>query len=550
MADDEEEGLDFETSFSHPFARDTLHFVSKNLTSEDLLEFTFDCVGPSGTSRLRPALRLPGLQQQLREASRELKQAMEQAMLGVGMSLLCYVWMGFLTPRIVVEAAPLDERQLAFWRLVIMQSLREHFFVNGIASLDGKQTSSLEDLVLECKGAPAAEDPRPPEAPAAAGRPAAKGRRVLVPMGAGKDSTVAWELLSSACGGDVAERRWFFLEGENREFERCWRYRALAEASGREASKMLVAEMVWPTADFERTRNKTLAMAGHPWACMVCFAATLAALAFGYSDVAVGNERSAGEGNGVEWQGVEVNHQWDKSFSFEREAHLYLQRHCQGRVAYFSVLSPLWDAQVGLLFGHLCRKYWTIILSCNQPEGPCASRWCGRCAKCAFVAAVLGAFLPVSSLRAIFGDDPFEAGALTGHLDRLAGLGEEASKDDVDGSWEVPTVPAPARSLCRILWHPWKPLECVGGAAETRLALELVAARYAKEGIKTPRFFTQARLQALRGAAASDPGLQLLDDWSEEHFLPDWLSEIVRTALQRAGAALRQELPVPDRSSG
>ena len=32
-----------------------------------------------------------------------------------------------------------------------------------------------------------------------------------------------------------------------------------------------------------------------------------------------------------------------------------------------------------------------------------------RCAKCAFVAAALGAFFDVGSMQAVFGDDVFEA---------------------------------------------------------------------------------------------------------------------------------------------
>jgi len=500
--------------------------------------------------------------------SSERLEATSQAILALGMSVLCYVWMGFLCPKIVVQrgawsccgcSKPLKEDQLRFWRTVLLKSLREHFFVNGVWTLDGK--GGLEALQLTCDAdddgdvvldkdddveavtGEAAIDAASRESTTPVEENSAEAVNsepfVLVPMGAGKDSTVAWELLGLV--EPPIRRRWFFLEGSPGEFERCWRYGALAEASGVDIEDVLVAEFVWPASAFERYRNSALQMVGHPWAAIVSFASVLVALAHGASHVAVGNERSAGLGNGVLWEGVEVNHQWDKAFEYEEAAAAYLEKHCKGVVKYFSVLSSIWDLQVAMLFQRLCSRYSSLIVSCNQPQGPCASRWCGSCAKCAFVAAALGAFFPVSETRALFGDDPFESGSLTGHLDLLAGLPAAAGAEDQHAALVSATLPAPARARCKILTNPWKPLECVGGPEETRLALQLVQEKYLREKRRLPAFFTPARCAYLANDAQK-PDLSLLEDWSEEHLLPTWLQGVVKRAVEEAATDLQQQL--------
>eukprot|EP00971_Amphidinium_carterae_P308956 6139081-Amphidinium_carterae.2 len=100
-----------------------------------------------------------------------------------------------------------------------------------------------------------------------------------------KDSTVAWELLRqfAATSSQLADAQWFFLEGERGEFSSCWRYASIAEMSG-SFIDVVVWSFQWPLAAFER----------------------LAAILHRCADVIVGNERSAGCGNGVIWEGVEV----------------------------------------------------------------------------------------------------------------------------------------------------------------------------------------------------------------------------------------------------
>lgn len=541
--DDTEWECDFDATFEFPFAKNTIVFTSFNIEA-DSVEFNYEHRSKDGEvlCTLHPALRLLDLKARLQVLGDTARSAAEQAILGLGMAVLCYVWMGFLTPSILVTAArhPLSEDQLAFWRTVLLEALREHFCVNGIRSFDGR--GGLEDLKLISGGADGAGFFADCMIPTDTETDEARDSedvvpRVLVPMGAGKDSTVAWEILTQA----GCEKRWFFLEGESREYSRCWRYRALGAASGApNVDDVLVAAFDWPTGAFTRASNQALSLAGHPWACIVCFAASVVALIHGYRHVAVGNERSAGLGNGIAWEGVEVNHQWDKSLAFERAAHTYLKHHCSGLINYFSVLTPLWDVQVGLLFGHLCSRYLPLILSCNRPIGAGATRWCAVCPKCAFVVVILGAFFPVNDVRAVFGDDLFETAAVAVQLDLLAGLGSDAALDDVDPVVLPAALPASARAHCHILSNPWKPFECVGGAEETRLALSLVERRYTREGLPLPRLFTEARRAALRAAAANDQK-DLLSDWGEDVLIPPWLMTVLPACLEKALSAMEAD---------
>jgi len=205
---------------------------------------------------------------------------------------------------------------------------------------------------------------------------------------------------------------------------------------------------------------------GHPWAALVCFDAVLTALLLGFDAVAVGNERSANFGNGVDasatcllsraecWRralatrkrcdvcalcvsgiflgGSEVNHQFDKSFAFERAANDYIAQHLLATepgvdvgVHYFSALQPLWEVQIAWLFaripsslaqpapgerspGERCEcsasghPFLALFISCNENKGLLS--WCGRCDKCAFVWALLAAWVPTDELAAtVFG---------------------------------------------------------------------------------------------------------------------------------------------------
>jgi len=232
-------------------------------------------------------------------------------------------------------------------------------------------------------------------------------KRVLCPLGGGKDSLVACALLAAQLSNvsDKKERvsedfctenptmetidndaatlnslSWLYVadvvEGVDL-FRDGWRLPGLVQASGLQCLH-LSHDFGYRNLESCRRSNTPC---GHPWAALICFDALLVSLLLGFDHVAVGNERSANFGNGV-WVGShEVNHQFDKSFAFESKAHAYIKAFFEDSgmangtessdkaslnssavsegiqtpafktgVHYFSALQPLWEVQIAWLF--------------------------------------------------------------------------------------------------------------------------------------------------------------------------------------------------------
>ena len=212
----------------------------------------------------------------------------------------------------------------------------------------GAGATTLDDIASEGPTAPS---------------PAPARRRVLVPLGGGKDSTTVLEMLE-ARGAHPPSCSFFLGDPE----ESSTRAGGMARWRVAGCEPVCIADFWWPDANYNKfraSRRSNEGVDGKPaqpwddsarlWAAMVAFASALAALLRGCDHVAVGNERSANLGNGVSWGGVEVNHQHDKSFAFEQRAHEYFLRCTQGRVYYFSALMHLWDLQVVELFARICQ---------------------------------------------------------------------------------------------------------------------------------------------------------------------------------------------------
>jgi len=72
---------------------------------------------------------------------------------------------------------------------------------------------------------------------------------------------------------------------------------------------------------FEAARNQTLSIVCPPWAAQVAFVSTFVSAMYGFNYIAVGNERSANEGNGTVYLGAEVNHQVCGSQEVSRACH-------------------------------------------------------------------------------------------------------------------------------------------------------------------------------------------------------------------------------------
>jgi len=226
---------------------------------------------------------------------------------------------------------------------------------------------------------------------AAAGAPAPAPARVLVPVGGGKDSAVAIEILRRS-GAELA----LFSIGDAPPIARTAAVAALPRLIVRRRLDPKLAEL-----------NAAGALNGHvPITAIVACVAALCAAVHGFDAVAMANERSASAGN-LRWDGIEVNHQFSKGLRAERLLSAALAETGAG-VRAFSVLRPASELAIARAFARL-ERYHPAFTSCNaifriDPALRAAS-WCRDCPKCRFVFLALAPFSSPAQLREIFGAD-------------------------------------------------------------------------------------------------------------------------------------------------
>ena len=315
--------------------------------------------------------------------------------------------------------------------------------------------------------------------PVAAERPApapATGLRkhALVAIGGGKDSLVSIEALRKA--GVAQTVVWV---GSSPLIKAC------AERTGLPTlniSRSLAPEL------FEM--NKLGALNGHiPVTAINSAILVMAALLHDADQVVFSNERSASYGSLIPGTG-EVNHQWSKSWAFERDFSAHLRSHVGQDVNYFSLIRPFSELAVARQFARI-DHYDAHFSSCNRNfhllgERP-AQRWCGACPKCHFVFLALAPFMPKPRLMGIFGRN------LLDELDQAPGFD----------------------ALLEFQNH--KPFECVGEGRESRAAMAALAANPSwREDALVTRF---AR-EILPQLETVDLMLEPLLEPSDDHGIP------------------------------
>jgi hypothetical protein len=274
----------------------------------------------------------------------------------------------------------------------------------------------------------AAEQPVCVEAPALG-----LASRALVPMGGGKDSLVALERVRAR-----------HIDAETVQVGSAPLIGRVAERAGTR-HHVIRRELAPELAAL----NAGGALNGHvPITAINAAALVVAALLWDFDAVVFANERSADTPTLTTPDGRSVNHQFAKSYAFERLLGQWIERYVADDLAVFSLLRR--DSELGI-----CREfaalttYHDVFSSCNRNfhlDGPRTARWCGECPKCQFVFLAMAPFVDVEHMRAIFGRDLL---AEPGQADAFAELLE------LDGP---------------------RPFECVGEAREARAALGAIVA--------------------------------------------------------------------------
>lgn len=231
---------------------------------------------------------------------------------------------------------------------------------------------------------------------------------IIVPVGGGKDSNVTLDLLK-----DYKEKTLTFRIGANDVALEC------VDAAGFSRDELIEVKRVIDKNLIDL--NEKGFLNGHtPFSAMVAFLSYLVSYLLGYKYIALSNEDSANESN---VEGDKINHQYSKTLEFENDFREYAEKYLKGNVDYFSMLRPISELQIAMLFSKL-NKFHKKFKSCNVGSKQKPWVWCCQCPKCLFVYTILSPFLYKEKLVDIFGKDLFESEALLETFIELCGYGD------------------------------------------------------------------------------------------------------------------------------
>ena len=383
----------------------------------------------------------------------------------IGMVELISYWKSACPPRVIVEAGSLCADEIAWWRKLYYLGLGEFFYTNGI------RVSEDEFLYLEALDSSES-------APVSLARDPVV---TLIPIGGGKDSVVSLELLSDSRDANLL----LFINASAASLK------CAATAGYNSERQVREKRTIHPELLALNARGY---LNGHtPFSAMLAFVSVLVAALHGATRIALSNESSANEST---VPGLPVNHQYSKTFEFESDFQRYVRTWLTPDIHYFSLLRPVNELQIT---GLLCRhpQYLIDFRSCNV--GSKTGIWCGQCAKCVFVAAMLAPFLDADRVAAVFGTNPLARPELLPLLEQLTGLADT------------------------------KPFECVGTVNEVRAALVLAKERAAGPA---PALIEHMHTHHATLLPTVSEARALIREWNSEHAVPYDLVDILQQGLE------------------
>jgi len=396
----------------------------------------------------------------------------------LGLIEILSYWKATCSPEIVIRAGPLNLEQIKWWKDLIIKGMGQFFYENkidfrkpnflkiNVTRKDFVTNVTRKDFVTLKRG-------------------------VLVPVGGGKDSVITLELLKEA-GKEI---KYFSLNPTEAT-------KKIMEIAG---CKNLIAVKREIDPKLLELNQKGFLNGHTPFSAYLAFLSVLLAVIFDLKYVAFSNERSSNEGN-LKYLGRIINHQYSKSFDFEKKFRKYSKKYLAKDVEYFSFLRPLYEIQIAKLFSRY-PKYLNAFLSCNEAYKTYSGRklptkkWCGKCPKCLFVFACLYPFINERELLKIFKKNLFDDKKLLPLMQEL--IGEKK----------------------------FKPFECVGTKKESLIALYLCFKKY--RGLTSAnlpillKYFEKNILPKYKNLERKS--IKILNSWNKKHILPRGFEKIMLT---------------------
>lgn len=383
----------------------------------------------------------------------ELRPLMPNVVFHLGLIELISYWKVSCAPLVVIKPHQLTVVQAQWWKKLYFHGLGEFFYLNGI--------HTDQDSFMEIKVAS-----NTPVLPLTF----LPGEDVIIPVGGGKDSIVTMELLGKSPGTAP-----LIVNPRNASIHN------IVTAGYTRKEVIEVYRSIYPTL---LDLNNRGFLNGHtPFSALLAFISVLAAALTGKRYIALSNESSANE---TTIPGLTVNHQYSKSFGFEKDFRGYVNRFITPNIDYFSFLRPLNEIRIAGLFSEY-PNYFSGFKSCNV--GSHTDTWCGKCPKCLFTFCILAPFLPYGTLTGIFSKDLLDDQELLPVFNQLIGVAPE------------------------------KPFECVGTVEEVNAAIMQTLDKSGDHPLPYLLRYYQGLPETHRLRAKHFNSL--LTTYNRENFLPD-----------------------------
>jgi hypothetical protein len=399
-------------------------------------------------------------------------------------------WKLACSPEIVVHSPEISPEALPFFEQTLREGLGEFFYRNHINGWEPNFVRFLLAAHPTQTHVPLKQETHRTFA----------DQTVLIPVGGGKDSIVALDILQH-WGAASPQQRSLVTTIVN--------HLPAAEAVVRIAEQK--PGLVMTHVTLTRTLDPQLSLLnnagylnGHtPFSATLAFITTLYAWLQGWPYVALANEQSANEPN-VVWNGHAINHQYSKTFVFEVAFQHHVAHFLSSQVQYFSLLRPLSEFAIAQHFATL-PEYFSAFVSCNR--GQKQGKWCQSCPKCLFVYVLLAAHTSLEVATRVLGAPLLELTTLEEYLDELSGVASVKS------------------------------FECVGLREETRLALSLIARQCQANKKKLPALLQHAEnKQVLFDVQKTQVVQSHLLQPSEQHAVPPTFLPFVTQVMYAADA--------------
>ncbi len=396
------------------------------------------------------------------------KECLDNFIFNLGLAEIPSYWKATCAKEIAVKCGYLDAGQIRFWSDLFSNGMGQFFYENNLAPF----VPSFKVETVKPKIYP---------------RPLSKrfSPDFLVPVGGGKDALVTYEALKMA-KKNIAT----FVLNENAPLKR------LIAAIG--TDNISVKRTIDPKL-FEL--KKLGYLNGHtPFSSYLAILGIVIGALFDKKYVAISQERSSNEGN-VEYRGQKVNHQYSKSFEFEKKVRAYSKKYLARNIDFFSSLRPLYEIQIAKIFSGF-PKYFPYFLSCNKPyriTDSSKTTWCKKCPKCLFTFAALYPFCEKEQLIKLFGGNLFEDGALIPLMEELVGK--------------------------------VKPFECVGTRLET-VAVFYLSLKKETGSKKLPVLLEYFKNNILYGYPRIEKQANtVLAAWDKHNFVPIAVEKVLRSFI-------------------